>query len=144
MALADRARKPFISPKSAYRVYHNVWLPSSRYPLAVTTFTQQQCIDIMKPVVQVMILKMGFNQNMPRVILYGKHKFGRFQFAHLYLDQGCSAVKHLMDYVRENTATGRQIMINLSQAQIIGGSAKLFLEGVKTNKKYTPNNWLSH
>eukprot|EP00957_Ditylum_brightwellii_P119473 9115514-Ditylum_brightwellii.AAC.1 len=52
VALVDRARKPFISPKNAYKIYHNVWLLLRRYPLAVTTFTQQQCLDIMKPVVQ--------------------------------------------------------------------------------------------
>eukprot|EP00957_Ditylum_brightwellii_P051412 3898138-Ditylum_brightwellii.AAC.1 len=51
-AIANRSRKSFISPKNAYRIYYNIWLPSCWYTLSITNFTKTQCLDIMRPVVK--------------------------------------------------------------------------------------------
>eukprot|EP00957_Ditylum_brightwellii_P188771 14369172-Ditylum_brightwellii.AAC.1 len=75
-AIANRSRKAFISPKNAYQIYYNVWLPSCWYTLSVTNFTKAQCLDIMRPIVNVLVAKMGFNRHMPRVVIYGTRKLG--------------------------------------------------------------------
>eukprot|EP00957_Ditylum_brightwellii_P099393 7571308-Ditylum_brightwellii.AAC.1 len=81
----------------------------------------------MKPFVRAILPKMGFNHNTTRAIIYGSMKYGGFQFAHLYLEQGYLAIKHLLGHLREETLTGNQIMIALSYVQLVAGSGAPFL-----------------
>eukprot|EP00957_Ditylum_brightwellii_P149471 11382672-Ditylum_brightwellii.AAC.1 len=62
---------------------------------------------------------MGFNRHMPRVVIYGTRKLGDFQLAYLYLEQGASAIHHFLGHVQEMSLVGEQIMINLSQCQLV-------------------------
>eukprot|EP00957_Ditylum_brightwellii_P205089 15342234-Ditylum_brightwellii.AAC.1 len=66
---------------------------------------------------------MGFNHHMPRVVIYGTRKLGGFQLAHLYLEQGASAIRHFLGHAGEMSLVGEQIMINLSQCQLVGGKS---------------------
>eukprot|EP00957_Ditylum_brightwellii_P066826 5071299-Ditylum_brightwellii.AAC.1 len=66
---------------------------------------------------------MGFNRHRPRVVIYDIHKLGGFQLAHLYLEQGTLAIRHFLGHVREMSLVGEQIMINLSQCQLVGGKS---------------------
>eukprot|EP00957_Ditylum_brightwellii_P081973 6233655-Ditylum_brightwellii.AAC.1 len=85
---------------------------------------------------------MGFNCHMPRVVIYGTHKFGGFQLAHLYLEQGTAAIRHFLGHVQEMALIGEQIMINLSQCQLVGRKSRPFLNKVESNMSYVPMNWL--
>ena len=69
------------------------------------------------------------------------YRYGGFQFAHLYFQQGYLALKHLLGHIRESTITGNQILIALSQAQIFSGSGNPLLFEVGTKKDYVPENW---
>eukprot|EP00957_Ditylum_brightwellii_P193166 14708413-Ditylum_brightwellii.AAC.1 len=66
---------------------------------------------------------MGFNRHMPRVVTYGTRKLGGFQLAYLYLKQGASAIQHFLGHVQEMSLEGKQIKINLSQCQLVGGNS---------------------
>eukprot|EP00957_Ditylum_brightwellii_P033314 2524520-Ditylum_brightwellii.AAC.1 len=96
----------------------------------------------MRPVVKVLIAKMGFTRHMPRVVIYSTHKFGGFQLAHLYLEQGAAATRHFLGHVQEMSQVGEQIMINLSQGQLVGGKSRPFFNEVESNMPYVPMNWL--
>eukprot|EP00957_Ditylum_brightwellii_P089677 6829421-Ditylum_brightwellii.AAC.1 len=39
--IASRIRHTRITPKNAFRLYKNIWLPACQYPLAVTSFPQK-------------------------------------------------------------------------------------------------------
>eukprot|EP00957_Ditylum_brightwellii_P186234 14177919-Ditylum_brightwellii.AAC.1 len=56
-------------------------------------------------------------------------KYGGFQFAHLYLEQGYLEIKHLLGHLREETITG---------------SGAPFLSEVKENSSYVADSWLGH
>jgi hypothetical protein len=84
VSLADRIRRVSISRTNVTRIYKNIWLLSLQYPLAVTSYTKAQCIDSMKPIVSVILPKLGFNQHMPREVIFSAYRYGGFQFAHLY------------------------------------------------------------
>eukprot|EP00957_Ditylum_brightwellii_P128428 9794498-Ditylum_brightwellii.AAC.1 len=64
---------------------------------------------------------MGFNCHMPRVVIYDTRNLGGFQLAHLYLEQGVFAICHFLGHVQEMSLVGEQIMINLSQCQLVEG-----------------------
>jgi hypothetical protein len=76
--VTQRLKCSSISAKSAYRLYHNIWLPSMQYPLAVTSFSKTQCVQIMKPFVHAILPKLGFNRHTARTIIYGSTKYGGF------------------------------------------------------------------
>eukprot|EP00957_Ditylum_brightwellii_P157117 11958162-Ditylum_brightwellii.AAC.1 len=98
----------------------------------------------MKPFVHAIFPKLGFNWHTVRKIIYGSIKYGGFQLAHLYLEQGYLAIKHFIGHVREETLTGDQIIITLSKAQLISGSGHPLLEEVESDRSYVPANWLSN
>eukprot|EP00957_Ditylum_brightwellii_P002393 183631-Ditylum_brightwellii.AAC.1 len=60
------------------------WQPKMQYPLAVTSFSKKSCHSIVKPFVRAILPKRGFNRN----IIYGSYRYGSFQMAHLYNEQG--------------------------------------------------------
>jgi hypothetical protein len=140
VSLADRIKQANISRTNARRIYKNIWLPSLQYPLAVTLFMKAQCIDIMKSFVSAYLPKLGFNCHMPREVIFGAYRYGGFQFAHLYFQQGYLVLKHLLGHIRESTITGNQIIIALSHAQIFSGSGHPLLFEVGTKKDYVPVN----
>eukprot|EP00957_Ditylum_brightwellii_P023087 1741681-Ditylum_brightwellii.AAC.1 len=72
----------------------------------------------MKPFVNAILPKLGFNRHSPREIIYASHEYGGFHFSPLYIEQGYSAVKHLLGHIREATLVGNQFQIALSKAQV--------------------------
>eukprot|EP00957_Ditylum_brightwellii_P012696 959821-Ditylum_brightwellii.AAC.1 len=93
-------------------------LPACQYPLAVTTFSKEACLSVMKPFVYAVLPKLGFNCNSPRKIIYGSMKYNGFQFVHLYLEQGYLALKDLIDHICKESIVGSQLMIALSFSQM--------------------------
>jgi hypothetical protein len=142
--VTQRLKRTSLSAKNAYRLYHNIWLPSMQYPLAVTSFSKEQCVRIMKPFVHAILPKLGFNRHTARTIIFGSTRYGGFQLAHLYLEQGYLAIKHFLGHVREETLTGDQIVIALSKVQLVAGSGNHYLEEVKSDRSYVPASWLGN
>eukprot|EP00957_Ditylum_brightwellii_P136430 10405332-Ditylum_brightwellii.AAC.1 len=102
-----------------------------QYPLAATSFTKKQCIQLMKPFVYAILPKLGFNRHTARTVIFGSVRYSGFQLAHLLLEQGYLAIKHFIGHVRKETITGDQIIIALSKAQLILGSGHPLLEEVR-------------
>eukprot|EP00957_Ditylum_brightwellii_P183626 13986548-Ditylum_brightwellii.AAC.1 len=73
----------------------------------------------MKPFVHTILSKLDFNHNTAQTIIYGSKKYGGFQLACLYLEQGYLAIKDLLGHLREETVMGNQIMIALSYTQLV-------------------------
>eukprot|EP00957_Ditylum_brightwellii_P081409 6192268-Ditylum_brightwellii.AAC.1 len=115
-----------------------------QHSLAVTSFSKETCLQIMKPFVYVILPKMGFNQHTAQEIIYGSTWFKRFQFAHLYNEQGYLALKHLLGHLHKKTITGNHIMIALSYAQLVAGSSEPYLQEITAIRSYVPTSWFSN
>eukprot|EP00957_Ditylum_brightwellii_P211328 15366049-Ditylum_brightwellii.AAC.1 len=133
-SMASHIRTLHMKQKKAFCLYRNIWLPACQYPLAVTMFSKEACSSVMKPFVCAILPKLGFNCNSPREIIYGSMKYGGFQFAYLYLEQGYLTLKHLIGHIREESIVGLQLMIALSFAQVVSGSRFAYLKEVKANR----------
>eukprot|EP00957_Ditylum_brightwellii_P043715 3314998-Ditylum_brightwellii.AAC.1 len=46
--MATRIRNMRMKPKNVFCLYRNIWLPACQYPLAVTSFTENEYLSIMK------------------------------------------------------------------------------------------------
>eukprot|EP00957_Ditylum_brightwellii_P204115 15337759-Ditylum_brightwellii.AAC.1 len=142
--ISKRTIKSSISPLNAYRLYKNIWLPSNQYPLAATTFSKLECLQIMKPFACALLPKIGFSCNIARKIIYGWAKYGSFQLTHLHIEQGHLAVKHLLGHLHEMTLPGETFMIALNKGQCVSRSGQPFLSEVKVDRTYVPTACLSN
>eukprot|EP00957_Ditylum_brightwellii_P066837 5072150-Ditylum_brightwellii.AAC.1 len=141
--MAHRIKKNFISPKNAWHIYQNVWLPSGQYSLACTTWTKKECENLMSPFLNAILPKLGLNRHFPRVVIHGVTRYWDFQMAHFYIEQGYLSIKFLLSHIIEELLTSQHFMILLSQVQLVSESAWPFLTEVESNKKYAPHLWLS-
>jgi len=75
------------------------------YPLAVTTFTEQQCAELMKPILGVGLPKIGCIRLMPRVVVHGPIDRAGLNIPNLYTKQ---AVTQLVMLLRFRSCSGDQ------------------------------------
>jgi len=66
------------------------------YPLAVTTFTEQQCAELMKPILGVGLPKIGCVQSMPRAVIHGPLEFSGLNIPNLYTEQAITQIVMLL------------------------------------------------
>eukprot|EP00957_Ditylum_brightwellii_P027033 2044527-Ditylum_brightwellii.AAC.1 len=85
--MSYRIKKNFISPKNAWQIYQNVWLPAGQYPLACTTWSKKECEKLMSPFLNAILPKLGLNHHFPQV--------------------GYLSIKYLLGHLRENSLTGQ-------------------------------------
>ena len=58
------------------------------YPLTAVCLTESQCDKIMRPVLKAALPKMGANQNIGRVYVYGPEKYQGLELPNLYTELG--------------------------------------------------------
>jgi len=68
------------------------------YPLAVTNFSEQQCLKIIKPILQVGLPKFGCMGTMLRVIAHAPHKLAGLNGPNLYTEQLVTQLTMLQCY----------------------------------------------
>eukprot|EP00957_Ditylum_brightwellii_P057290 4342323-Ditylum_brightwellii.AAC.1 len=140
--MGKRIRKSFVSPKNAWRIYQNVLLPAGQYTLACTTWAKHECEHLMSPFLTAILPKLGLIRHFPRVVIHSTTKYGGFQMAHFYTEQGYISVKHLLGHLQEQSVTGRHFMVLLSQVQLVSGNAQPYLGEVDTVRDYVLHSWL--
>eukprot|EP00957_Ditylum_brightwellii_P121689 9280273-Ditylum_brightwellii.AAC.1 len=75
ITIVSRVLRSSISQIIVVQLYRNIWLPAMQYPLAVTFFLKEHCVRIMKPFVQAILPKLGFNRNTTREIILEASNF---------------------------------------------------------------------
>jgi len=66
------------------------------YPLVVTTFTETQCNDLMKPILSVGLPKIGCNRSMPRAVVHGPLGKAGLNIPNLYTEQAVTQLIMLL------------------------------------------------
>jgi hypothetical protein len=68
--LALKIAGSYISQETARVIYCMMVCLKLEYPYVVTQFSQKECDAITSPVLRACMLKMGYNPNMPKVVVY--------------------------------------------------------------------------
>jgi len=89
-----------------------VILQKLEYPLVVTTFTHQQCRQIMQPILSAGLLAAGIVHTFPRAIIHGPWQWGGSNIPNLFTKQLITHVHTMMKYRGQATDTAyfRQYM----------------------------------
>jgi len=80
------------------------------YPLAVTTFMEQQCTELMKPILGVGLPKIGCIWSMPRAVVHGPIDRAGLNIPNLYTEQ---AVTQLVMLLHFGSCSGDQMGVLL-------------------------------
>jgi hypothetical protein len=77
--------------------YFMMVCPKLEYPLAVTQFTQQQCDNIISPVIRASLSKMGYNCNMPKEVTMDLQRYLELAFTITILNKASIKYLHSSD-----------------------------------------------
>jgi hypothetical protein len=98
--------------------YNAFYMPSLGYGTPATTLKKQDCEEIQKPVVNVILPKMDIARLDPRAIIFGTAQVGGLGLTHLSAMQGHTRLQYLLDHLRCGDATGRLMQMILEYTQL--------------------------
>ena len=124
---AHKLKHAPLSHYDAYVVYESRYRSMIRYPLAVTQFTIKQCNDLQRPVIDVLLPKMGLNRKMPRAVIYGPMALGGRELMDLRLEQVTSQWEATRGHMCRKDRVGQGLRLTLNDHQCIVGSEEFFL-----------------
>ena len=125
--LGELVRTGHLDRHEAWTSLTLVALKSIEYPLPALTLSEDECVQIMWPLLRSYLPKSGLNRHFPRDILYGqvdKHGIG---LKNIYLTQGISHVIDIIHHLWHNSLTGNLIVQSLEQLRMeVGVNGNLF------------------
>jgi hypothetical protein len=116
-----------LSPLNAFMVYEMRFCPALEYPLAVTTFTTTQLLQIQKPFIHLLLPKLGMNRHTLRAIIYGPLYRGGLGLHSLDEKQSILHFELFQGHICRNDDIGTSLRIQTSSQQLEIGCGDLFL-----------------
>ncbi len=124
--------------------YRMIWYPTMRYSLGVTTMSQTQLRKIQALATQLFLAKMGMNRNFPRAVTFGPVEYGGLGFPDLYVEQGISQIRMVMEHLYHKTEPGKLIQICVQTVQAEAGSAIRLFQDPTVEISYLTPCWLTN
>ena len=122
--------------------YHMMVCPMIEYPLTVTQFSQKDCDMIVSPVLRACLSKMGYNQNMPKEVVFGPVELGGLGMHDLFIEQGIRQILALVGHLSQNSVTSKMMLIELQWCQVQAGTSDHLLESPSTEIDYIETCWI--
>jgi hypothetical protein len=85
--------------------YNSNYMPIIVYDTTVTTLSFKECDELQKPVVNVIISKMGIVRKAPRAVVFGTAIYGRIGLDHLAAVQSHGQLQYLLGHLRSQGTT---------------------------------------
>ena len=85
---------------------------------------------------------MGYNQHMPREIVFGPTSLGGLAFHDLYIEQGIKLLSGLLGHVRQGSQTGSMMIAQLQWCQIQAGCGFKLLATPNIEIDYIEDCWI--
>ena len=112
---AEYIRVGHVNRHEAWISLSMIALKSLEYSLPAMTLTEEECNDIMKPLLKQFLPKAGINRNIKRDLLYAPISVQGFNLKFPFITQGVSHVKDITENLWKQTTTGALIRCNLEQ-----------------------------
>jgi len=124
-------------------MYTTIYLPTITYPLPATTLSRATLEKAQSMTTPLIISKMGYNQNMPKAVIYAPITHGGLGLKHLESEQGIQQVNQVLKHLHSNTTLGTLLQTTIQAYQIHAGISKLILEFTQ-DLPWLPNRWIMH
>ena len=127
-----------IDRHEAHLIYTTRIKPTIQYPLSITTFTDEQCREIQKPLMNAILPKMGFNRKMPRVVCYGPKIMGGVNIIKIEYNQIIRHIMIMRKHIYNNDYIGKKYIELINTYQKFIGCNKFFMKEDPKNYPYRP------
>ena len=95
-----------ISREEANTIYFNIWIPRIKYSLIATHLTEGKCNEVQKPILQVILPKMGIPENSKIEWIHRHRNAGGLGLYDIWDIQGSLKVQYIVEQIRKNRELG--------------------------------------
>jgi hypothetical protein len=141
---ADCVRTGHLPRRLAWQSMTTAIMKTLENPLAVSTLTEQQCSDIMKPLLKVGLSHSGIPNSFPRALVHAPVKVQGLNINHLYLNQNVQHIQKILKYCRSATMTGQLIRCSVEQHKVeLGLPGPFFCQDYSAWGSVATRTWVS-
>jgi len=101
--------------------YRTIFLPTIMYPFPATNLSATILEKAQSMTTPVILSHMGYNQNMPKAVVYAPTTVGGLGFHQLSTEQGLQKIIHLIKHLWTNTTLGNLMEAAIKVYQIQAG-----------------------
>ena len=113
---------------------HETWtnltlvaMKSLEYPLPALTLSEEECTQIMWPLLKSYLPRAGLNRHFPRDVLYGQIEKHGVGLKNLFLSQGISHIIDIINHLWHSSLTGTLILQSLEHLRMeLGVNGNIF------------------
>jgi len=132
-----------LTRKEAEIVYSTIFLPTITYPFPATTLSIKDLEQAQSMTTPTIISHMGYNRNMPKVVIYAPSTHGGLGLKHLYTEQGVQKALQVIKHLRTRTTLGELMQTAIKAYQIQAGLPNSILEDTQP-LPWLPHRWISN
>ena len=132
-----------IDRRDTWIAYFAVLIPGLTYTLSVSHHRIGTLDKLQSPATRATLLRLGFNRNTAKAVVYGPARFGGLGFRHLAVEQGIAATLVLLRHIRAKTDLGNLLRIALSWWQLTVGQSTPLLADITLELPHIQWNWFS-
>jgi hypothetical protein len=101
--------------------YRTVFSPSVKYVLPATSLDPDFLDKVQRPIIALVLSKLGFNQHMPREVVLAPLHFGGLGLIDLIVEQGIAQTLLVLSHIRSKSSVYATIRVLLESHQISAG-----------------------
>ena len=143
---ADAMRTNKLPRHMAWEALHTTVLRSLAYPLVATTLSEEQCRDIISPVLMQSLPKCGMNRHYPHKVAYAPISFQGIGLPSVFTTQGLDHMKALVRFSGyDEQLTSDLLRTSAEQLKLeLGLNGPVFQRDWETWNKIATNCWVKH
>jgi hypothetical protein len=124
----DGIRTKRFNPEEAWYSLTVTILRTLEYPLVATTFTQDQCQELLKPVLKTVLPLCKIQRRLPRALVHGSYRTRGLNLPNLYWVQLIQHIQSILRHMHRDTPSRDMHEENMDLVQFHIGSTVTFWE----------------
>jgi hypothetical protein len=132
-----------LSQRETWVAYFAVFVPSMTYTLPISHHSAKSLATLQSAPTRAALMKIGFNRNTAKRIVYGPSRYGGLGFRDLFVEQGIAQVELLVRHLRAGSTQGTLMLIAISWWQMVVGVSYSLLGQPDKFVPFDAPHWLS-
>jgi hypothetical protein len=133
----------YTTAKDTKQGFTTVFIPSISYVLPATSIQEKELQQIQRPIINTVLTKIGYNQHMPRAVVFAPITAGGIGLLDLYTEQERSKINIILSHTRSKSPLHPTIIIPIETYQLSAGITKPALEHTQPHQYITNAPWIS-
>jgi len=123
--------------------YKTIFLPTITYPFPATFLSETILEKAQSLTTPINFSKLGYNRNMPKLVVYTPTSLGGLGLHHFHTEQGLQKILQILKHIWAKTSLGTLIESTIQAYQMQAGLADSILVDT-SHLPWTPNWWINN